>query len=169
MSKFEDNNLLITRNNLLNEINLLSYEEFNYIPEVNSWSIAQVCHHLVLTEETFTKAIAYGLKKPNVRSEPKKIGFIIDRSNKLEAPEIVKPQLGSSETHQIIEQLIHSRNLLTSVLNTVEDTSMLADKSVKHPFFGELPLNQWIELLYLHEQRHIEQIKEIKLNYERVL
>ena len=165
MNKSEDNNLLITRNNLLNEINNVSYEEFNYIPEVNSWSIAQVCQHLALTEETFAKAIAYGLKKPNVCSEPKKIDFILDRSNKLEAPEVVKPQLDSSETFQIVDQLNHSRNLLNSVLNTVEDTSMLVDKSLKHPFFGDLPLYQWIEILYLHEQRHIEQIEEIKSHY----
>ena len=144
---------------------LLSYEEFNYIPEVNSWSIAQVCHHLALTEETFANAIAYGLKKSNVRSEPKKIDFILDRSKKLEAPEIVMPQLDSSEPLQLIEQLSHSRNVLNSVLNTVEDVSLLADKSVKHPVFGDLPLYQWVELLVLHEQRHIEQIKEIKSHY----
>jgi hypothetical protein len=34
--------------------------------------------------------------------------------------------------------------------------------TVRHPVLEELPLDQWIELLYLHEQRHIEQIKEIK-------
>jgi hypothetical protein len=39
----------------------------------------------------------------------------------------------------------------------------LAEKSVTHPALGELPLDQWIEQIYLHEQRHIEQIKEIKL------
>ncbi|WP_424473344.1 phage integrase SAM-like domain-containing protein [Paenisporosarcina sp.] len=52
--------------------------------------------------------------------------------------------------------------VLMSVLNTVEDSSALTEKSVPHPFLGQLPLNQWIELIYLHEQRHIEQIKEIK-------
>ncbi|MEC3085289.1 PadR family transcriptional regulator, partial [Bacillus cereus] len=31
------------------------------------------------------------------------------------------------------------------------------------PALGELPLDQWIELIYLHEQRHMLQIKEIKL------
>lgn len=35
-----------------------------------------------------------------------------------------------------------------------------------HPALGELFLDQWIELIYLHEQRHIEQIKEIKLPCE---
>jgi hypothetical protein len=166
LSKFVDDNLFTTRNNLLNEINLLSYEEFNYIPEINSWNIAQVCQHLALTEDNSAKAIAYGLKKSNVSAEPKKIDYILDRSNKRDAPEIVKPQLDPSETHQIIDQLNHSRNFLKNVLSTVEAPSVLADKSVKHPVFGDLPLYQWVEFVYLHEQRHIEQIKEIKSHYK---
>lgn len=166
MSKFEDKNLEVIRNNLLNEINLLSYEEFNYIPEVNSWSIAQVCDHLALTEKTFAKAIAYGIKKSDLRSDPKNIDNILDRSFKLVAPDIVKPPLEPIEASQIIDQLSQSRDILNSVLNTVEDASVLADKSVKHPFYGDLPLIQWIKLVYLHEQRHIEQIKEIKSKYQ---
>ena len=166
MSEFEDKNLEVVRNKLLNEINLLSYEEFNYIPEMNSWSIAQVSHHLALTEITFAKAIAYGIKKSDVRSDPKNIENILDRSFKLAAPDIVKPQLEPVEASQITDQLSQSRELLNSILNTVEDTSVLADKSVKHPFYGDLPLNQWIKLIYLHEQRHIDQIKEIKSRYQ---
>ena len=159
---FYETNLMTTRNHLLDEVTELSYEDFNYNPENNSWSIAQVCHHVALTEETFAKAIAYGLKKSNVRAEQKKIDFMLDRSNKLKAPEIVQPPMEPLESDQILDLLSQSRNLLMSVLNTVEDNSTLTEKSVQHPFLGELPLNQWIELIYLHEQRHIEQIKEIK-------
>jgi len=159
---FYETNLMTTRNHLLDEVTELSYEDFNYNPENNSWSIAQVCHHVALTEETFAKAIAYGLKKSNVKAEQKKIDFMLDRSNKLKAPEIVQPPMESLESDQILDLLSQSRNLLMSVLNTVEDNSTLTEKSVQHPFLGELPLNQWIELIYLHEQRHIEQIKEIK-------
>ena len=153
---------MTTRNQLLNELKELSYEDFNYKPEKNSWSIAQICHHIALTEETFAKAIAYGLKKSTVKAEQKKMDFIFDRSNKLKAPEIVQPTIDSLESDQILDLLRQSRNLLMSVLHTVEDNSTLTEKSVPHPFLGELPLNQWIDLAYLHEQRHIEQIKEIK-------
>lgn len=157
-----ETNLKTTRDHLLDELTELSYEEINYNPEINGWSIAQVCHHVALTEETFAKAIAYGLKKSNVKADQKKIDFMLDRSTKLKAPEIVQPSIDSWESDQILDLLSQSRHLLMSVLNTVEDKSILTEKSVQHPFLGELPLNQWIELIYLHEQRHIEQIKEIK-------
>lgn len=166
MSKVKDHHLLETRNNLLNEIDGLAHEEMNYHSEENRWSIAQICNHLALSEETFAKAIAYGLKKSNITAEPKKIEYLLDRSIKLEAPEIVMPQIESAETHEIIDQLDTSRNLLNNILSSIEDRSILADKSVKHPYLGDLPLYQWIELIYLHEQRHIEQIKEIKSLYQ---
>ena len=62
----------------------------------------------------------------------------------------------------MIDLLNDSRKRLMSVLHTIEDKSILEEKSVNHPAFGELPLDQWVELIPLHEQRHIEQIKEIK-------
>lgn len=162
MSKFEDNNLLVTRNTLLNEINELSYEEFNYIHEDN-WSIAQICHHLVLSEETFAEAIKYGLNKNNEKNvEAKNIQYILDRTKKVNAPEMVMPSNEPFETRQIIELLAKSRDYLGLVVDSIENKSILYERSVKHPVFGYLPLFQWIELVYLHEQRHIEQIKELK-------
>lgn len=49
---------------------------------------------------------------------------------------------------------------------SIEDKSFLAEKSVKYPTLDDLPLDHWIEQIYLHEQRHIEQIKEIKILLE---
>jgi hypothetical protein len=43
------------------------------------------------------------------------------------------------------------RGKLVTFLNALEDESILAEKSMKHPAFGELPLDQWIEHIYLHD------------------
>ncbi|MFB5281070.1 DinB family protein [Peribacillus sp. Hz7] len=164
MSKSVNDNLYETRNNLVKEITLLSYDHFNMRPGMNKWSIAQVCHHLVLVEKASTKAIAWGLKEiDSTQKERKKIHLILDRTKKIKAPKIVEPDVEPFEVQQIIDLLSDSRKELMTFLSTVEDTSILKGKSVKHPAFGELPLDQWIEMIYLHEQRHIEQIKEIKL------
>lgn len=163
MSKLENSDLLETRNRLMNEIALLSDEEFNKRYDNNQWSVAQVCHHLVLTEKSFTKAIAYGLKKiDSNKADRKNISLIMDRTRKIEAPDIVKPNSKPMNIQLIIDLFKDSRKNLLDILCTVKDKSILAERAVKHPAFGELPLIQWIELLYLHEQRHIEQIKDIK-------
>ncbi|MED4454905.1 DinB family protein [Metabacillus fastidiosus] len=165
MNKLINDNLYETRKNLVEEIDLLSNAQFNSKPDMNMWSIAQVCHHLVLVEEASIKAIAWGLKENDrTQKERKNVHFILlDRTKKIKAPKIVEPDVKSFEVPQIIDLLNDSRKKLITFLSTIEDKAILKEKSMKHPALGELPLDQWIEQIYLHEQRHIEQIKEIKL------
>ncbi|PAQ15524.1 PadR family transcriptional regulator [Bacillaceae bacterium SAOS 7] len=164
MNKLVNDHLNDTRNNLVKEIALLSDAQFNSKPNMNQWSIAQVCHHLVLVEKASIKAVAWGLKAVDHTPKERKNVYLVllDRTNKIKAPEIVEPDVKPFEVQQIIDLLNNSRKHLMTFLSTIEDTSILTEKSVKHPALGELPLDQWIELIYLHEQRHIEQIKEIK-------
>lgn len=154
-----------TRKRLINEVAVLGYKELNHSPENNAWSVAQVCHHLYLAERSFTDVISYGLKKVSAqRAEPKPIHFLTDRSKKIESPEIAIPSDAPFVIQQIIYMLEESRRRLHEVLNGIKDETILQERSAKHPVFGVLPLYQWVETLYLHEQRHIDQIKEIKSN-----
>ncbi|MGN4125190.1 DinB family protein [Lysinibacillus sphaericus] len=165
MNKLAHDNLAETRNNLVTEITLLGEAQFNRKPDTNTWSIAQVCHHLVLVEQATLKAIAWGLKEnDSTLQERKKVHLLIlDRTKKIKAPKIVEPNVGPYEVQQIVDLLNDARNELVTFLSTIEDPSLLAKKSVKHPALGDLHLDQWVEQIYLHEQRHIEQIKELKL------
>jgi len=156
-------NLVETRKQLVNEITSLSFEELNIAVKENTWSVAQVCHHLYLAEKSFVHGINYALKQkdsPEVALKP--IDRISDRTKKIDAPHFVIPSEEPFEIHHILNMLKESRTMLLNVLNKIETDSILREKSAKHPLFGILPLTQWIELIYLHEQRHIEQINEIK-------
>jgi uncharacterized damage-inducible protein DinB len=156
-------NLTGTRNRLLNEISGLSYEQLNKKPDEGTWSISQVCHHLYLSESVFTQAIIYGLNKSNgKKAEPKPVQLAVDRSQKAKAPDMVVPGGAPLELEKITELLNQSRNLFLEFYDQLEDKSILKEKSTKHPLFGYTPLDQWVELIYLHEERHIDQIKEIK-------
>jgi hypothetical protein len=155
--------LIATRNRLLNEISGLSDAELNKKPDSDTWSVAQVCHHLYLSESVFTQAIIYGFNKSNgKKAEPKPVQLAVDRTQKAIAPDIVAPGDDPMDSQQIKELLNNSRNQFYEFYNQLEDKSILAEKSAKHPLFGYTPLDQWVELIYLHEERHIEQIEEIK-------
>lgn len=163
MSNLINDKLFETRNNLIKEITSLSYTQINARPGMNMWSIAQVCHHLVLVEQATIKAITWGLKKvDHTQKERKNVHLMLDRTKKFKAPEIVEPDGEPFEVQSIIDLLNESRKKFLTFLRTLEDKSILEEKSFKHPALGELPLDQWIEQIYLHEQRHTEQIKEIK-------
>ena len=152
-----------TRSRLLKEMTILNDKEFNTVSREDVWSIAQICHHLYLAEKTFTKAILYGLNKDGQQDvDPKPIHLLADRSKKIDAPKMVIPSEDHFEIQQMIDMLEEARIQLINVLNSIKDESVLSKKAVRHPLFGYLPLYQWVETVYLHEQRHIEQIQEIK-------
>ncbi|WP_042351622.1 DinB family protein [Bacillus massiliigorillae] len=157
-----------TRKKLENEIALVGDAQFNSKPDKNTWSIAQVCHHLVLVEEASLKAIAYGLKElDSITKEHKNIQLImLDRTTKIKAPRVVEPDAKPFQVQQMLDLLQNSRGKSLTFLNTIDDKSILETKSVKHPALDELRLDQWIEQIYLHEQRHIEQIQELKVLLE---
>lgn len=96
------------------------------------------------------------------QTERRNIQFMLDRTNKIKAPEIVEPSAKAFEVQSMIDLLNESREKLLAYLDTIDDKSLLQEKSLKHPGIGDLRLDQWVEIIYLHEQRHIEQIKELK-------
>ncbi|WP_433940880.1 DinB family protein [Paenibacillus lautus] len=151
-----------TRVELLGILDGLSGDQLNQQKDLNSWSISQVCQHLFKTEELYVVAIKKGLKsKEDSFIENKSVEFLLDRSQKLEAPDIAKPTDEFLEYQEIIEKLNNSRQKLLELLNTVEDPSVLSKRHFIHPVFKEMLLIEWVKSLYLHEQRHINQINEI--------
>ncbi|MFS0671646.1 DinB family protein [Ornithinibacillus sp. 179-J 7C1 HS] len=153
----------VTRDELLMLIEGLSTEEFNATPSEDKWSIAQVCHHLVLVELSTIKAVKYGLREDKgTKSDPKDITLVLNRSRKVRAPKVVEPGGGPFEINEIVEMLNNSRNKLLELIDSIGDTTVLEEKAVVHPVFGLLSLKQWIDFVPLHEKRHMEQITEIK-------
>ncbi|MFF2886962.1 DinB family protein [Paenibacillus sp. NPDC057967] len=148
---------------LLQEISSLNENEFNRFAVEDAWSIGQICHHLWKTEVLFTKAIVFGLKrKPISDAGRKAVEVVLDQAVKYRAPEIAEPDEGPFHVTELIWLLDGSRQQLLEVLVKIEDEAILKEIAVNHPRFGDLPLDQWIELLYMHEQRHAEQIKKLK-------
>ncbi|MBD8521167.1 DinB family protein [Lysinibacillus fusiformis] len=157
-----------TREQLLQEINHLSDTEFNDKPDAQNWSIAQICHHLILVEEATKKAVTWGLKSQEQSSpERKDMQLLLDRTRKFQAPSIVEPSEEPFHVQKMVESLATTRAEFLGFLETIEDTDALAKRTVKHPALGECPLDQWIEQIYLHEQRHIQQIQEIKNSWQQ--
>lgn len=151
-----------TRDELFGILTGLSGDQLNQQKDLNSWSISQVCQHLFKTEELYVVAIKKGLKsKEDSFIENKSVEFLLDRSQRLEAPDIAKPTDEFLEYEEIIEKLNNSRQKLLELLNTVEDESVLSRRHFIHPVFKEMLLIEWVKSLYLHEQRHINQINEI--------
>ncbi|MDQ0088571.1 hypothetical protein J2T12_001977 [Paenibacillus anaericanus] len=152
-----------TRDELLGILNGLREDQFNKRKDPYSWSVSQVCQHISKTEELYVVAIKRGLmSKEDSFIKNKALEFLLNRSKKLEAPDIVKPTDEILKYQEIIDKLNDSREKLNDLLNTIEDPSLLSRRHFIHPVFKEMLLIEWVRSLYLHEQRHIKQINEIK-------
>ncbi|WP_054958473.1 DinB family protein [Paenibacillus dakarensis] len=151
-----------TRDELLVILNELSGDQLNEQKDIDSWSISQVCYHLFKTEELYVVALKRGLKSSeDAFIETKPVDLLLDRTKKLNAPDIAKPTDEFLEYQEIIESLKLSRQKLHELLDTIEDPSVLSKRYYVHPVFKEMLLMDWLKSLYLHEQRHIKQIQEI--------
>ncbi|GGA71380.1 DinB family protein [Ornithinibacillus halotolerans] len=162
MKKLITDNFNKTHKELIALIERLTEAELNARPNANTWSIAMVCHHIALVEFATIKAVRYGLKEEkDTKSEQKDLSIMLDRTKKFSAPKVVEPGGGPFELQELVEMLNNARDSLNRTLDSMGDQSILEEKSVFHPALGLLPLNQWIEVLPLHEERHLEQIKDL--------
>lgn len=99
-----------TREQLLQEINHLSDTEFNDKPDAQNWSIAQICHHLILVEEATKKAVTWGLQSQEQSSpERKDMQLLLDRTRKFQAPSIVEPSEDPFHVQKMVELLATTR------------------------------------------------------------
>src|SRR5690606_2035799 len=126
MSYSVNHHLFEPRNKVITETSSLTQSQLNCRPVINMWSIAQVCHHLVLVEQATLKAIALGLKRiERTQVERKDVQRMLDRTKKFKAPAIVEPAVEPFEMESLIGLLNKSREKLMTVLSKIEDKTIL--------------------------------------------
>lgn len=150
------------RKSILEEISVLTDEQCNLKPDLDRWSIAQVLEHLFLTERRSDSFIQQSVKEnisSNVPDKP--IQMVRDRSWKIQAPEQIVPQEGPYSKEDLLHKLSQSRQQIHALLEDL-DEEKLRNLSVTHRVLGPLNIKQYIEFMGLHEERHLEQIRELK-------
>lgn len=150
------------RENLWQSVEGLTDEQINENVGEDRWTIAQVLEHLLIIEENAVKGIAAALASEENSTAPQKpVHLTVNRSRKVPAPASLEPSKDFQTLTSLKEKMTKSR---ASLENVVKDKSEdeLTQKSFLHPVFGMLDVKQWISFIGYHEQRHLEQIEEIK-------
>jgi hypothetical protein len=157
-----------TKSTLIKSVKGLSEAQLNFKPAPDRWSIKECVFHIAMTETTLTKmfeATMQAQANPEKRVEIKMTDEDIfktftDRSKKLTAPEIVRPEKASWVTaDQALAAFKEIRqNKLKYVKTTTED---LRNHVFQMPF-GSIDGYQMILFMAAHSNRHTQQINEIK-------
>jgi uncharacterized damage-inducible protein DinB len=154
------------RSHLLSVLDGLRDDQLNWKQDDFTWSISQVVQHIAMVEGGSARTIRLGLtQEPNYT--PSHIPLeklILNRSKKVNAPDRLHPSKDPKTMAQLKEILRDSREKFVDALNSIENMTVLEQTSppISHPVFGQMSTWQWITAVPLHEERHIQQIEELK-------
>jgi hypothetical protein len=150
------------RQNLWEIISHVTDEAINQRLEINRWNIAQVLEHLYLIERAIASQLVHGIHEESEQPIPEKnLHIVLDRSMKMS---VSNPALEPTSEFQTLTslktKLDKSRQQFEEAIQSLNPDS-LPCKGMPMHYFGLLSLKQWIQFAGLHEQRHIEQIREL--------
>lgn len=138
--------------------------KFKATPE--SWSIAETAEHIATSEGTILGMIT----RQMMQAPPKKAGEgipdqkliagITDRSQKAQAPEMLRPVNKWATRDALVKDFNAARDKSVEWMKTT--TGDLRAHAAPHPAFGPLDVRQWMLLLAGHSARHTAQIEEVK-------
>ena len=155
-----------TRARFLKSIEGLSDAQWKFKAGADRWSIAEVAEHIAISEATIMDLIQKQMlsappRKPGEGiTDEKLIAGITDRSQKAQAPEMLKPVNKWATRDALVKDFNAARDRnIAWVKSTAED---LRAHAAPHPAFGPLDVHQWILLLAGHSARHTAQIDEVK-------
>ena len=155
-----------TRQAFLKSIENVTPAQWTFKASPTSWSIAEVAEHIGLSEGTIfgmitTQMLQAPAPKPGAGvPDDKVIAGVTDRSNKFQAPEVLKPVNKWPTKAALIKDFNEARDKsIAWVKTTTED---LRAHASPHPAFGSMDAHQWVLLLAGHSARHTAQIEEVK-------
>ena len=137
-------------------------------PAADRWSVAEIVEHVARIDRGIAKLFALRIAEPRPASPeeladaaltPAKVARVRDRTERLEAPERVRPS-GSLTPEAALEELSAARVALKAAY-VAADAAVLDGNVHPHPMLGLLSLRAWVQLAAHHDWRHAQQVAEI--------
>jgi len=159
-------NFNTTIDNWIKEVQRYSFEQLCAKPSAKSWSLGQVCMHLIADTRYYIKQIIICVQTDE-HADKKASPFVEDMFRKNEFPDVklkgdplnaLVPQPASRE--QVITDF---RSLQLELDNAIR--LMMQSKckgKTQHPGFQYLSAGQWLQLADMHLRHHLRQKERIE-------
>jgi uncharacterized damage-inducible protein DinB len=135
-------------------------------PSPDAWSVAEVLDHLARVERGIAKLVLLrgreqpgGDQAPAVPLDEARVTRIRNRSERIEAPERIRPN-GTVEAADALRALDEARRTLRDAV-LAADSASLDGCTHAHPLLGVLALGDWVRFVAHHEARHAAQVADI--------
>lgn len=160
-----------------NEFGMLSAEQLNWKPDAKQWSIAQCLEHLMNTNKNYLpilQRVVEGTWKPSFWAKispfSKRIGRYVVKQfgpvvgQKFTSPPSFKPAKSDISGSIVADFKTHQRKLLANY-------QQLKSKNINHIIISSpalammtFPLTDCLQLMIVHEERHLAQAIRVKNN-----
>ena len=151
----------------LESLNGVSDAGWSYQPAPGRWSVGNIGEHLMLSETILFGGVDRAIQagpNPQWQLETKgKTEFLwrvlLNRYERVEAPEVAMPK-GDLRRSDVIDEYVRARAL---TIGFVKGTAYpLKAHTCEHFFWGVFSAYHWLLHLVLHNQRHNQQMIEVK-------
>jgi len=152
----------------------LNFEQLNWKPNKDTWSIAENFNHLIIVNESYFpifESLEQGTYKAPFIS---KFSFLVslygkivlkavqpDRKKKMKTFQIWKPSINPIEDDILIKFISHNFVLKEKIMNAnlfVEGGTVIASPANGNIVYN---LKTTFDIIVSHEKRHLEQAKEV--------
>ena len=149
----------------------LSEAQWNFKPAPEVWSVAEVAEHIAVSEDMILGMVTEKIMKtpaePDKRAEMKGkdqiiLEKVVDRSQKVQAPEMLRPTHRWTTRQTLIDHFKESRDRTIAYVENTQDD--LRAHFGEHPLLKLMDGYQWILLISAHSHRHTLQIEEVEAN-----
>jgi len=145
----------------------LSEAQWNFKPAPDKWSIAECMEHIAAAEDFIRGQIEQNIMKAPAapdrdiaKTDAGILAMVPDRSNKVQAPEPLKPTNRFGSPQAAIKHFVESR---ASTEDFLKKTADLRGHAVDSPGGGgKWDAYEFILLIGAHGERHTKQIEEVK-------
>jgi hypothetical protein len=146
----------------------LSEAQWNFKPAPDKWSVAECMEHIAAAEDyirgLITEKVMAAPAAPDrdiAKIDAGIMANVPDRSNKVQAPEPIRPTNRYGSPEASIKHFVESR---AATEEFVKDTSGLRAHAIDSPAGGKWDAYEFVLLIAAHSERHTKQIEEVKAN-----
>ncbi|MFY0698261.1 MAG: DinB family protein [Balneola sp.] len=148
----------------------ISDDIFNKKPDRNTWSAAENVEHIIRSEFGTARLFNASTEKDPSRNTERNIQKIRsqfrDRTKKLQAFGVVLPTNSDKDKDELLEKFKTSRTQVIELIK-IQDPDEICTR-FEHPLFGFMTRREWIHFNIVHTNRHIDQIKELVVNFSKI-
>ncbi len=152
----------------LETISGMSVDQWNFKPDAENWSPAEITEHLVLMESMVLKGlIGKALKEtPEAGHLEQTVGkdalilkIVPQRDTKIKGPDPMMPAGTPWEKADAVQKFKECRQ--KTIMFAAETQDALRRHTMDHPRLGPMDVYQWLLLIAGHNDRHRNQVVEV--------